>query len=99
MKKRGINVEIARKVRITKGLKETRLQKIRYFRKMTQQQLADESGVSLRMIAAYEQKDKAIEGAKLNTLCDICLALDCGIEDILEDRNIANKYKQVKKNG
>ena len=98
MKKRGISLETARKMRAVKGLKETRLQKMRYKRKMTQTELSEKSGVTLRMIAAYEQQTKPIEGARIDTLCDLSAALDCGIEDILEDRELVKKYMKVKGN-
>lgn len=60
-------------------LKETRAN-----RHMTQAELADSSGVSVRMIQKYEQGDRDINKAQGSTLFSLAKALECQIEDILE---------------
>ena len=62
----------------------TNLQKIRKASNMTQKRLADESGVSLRMIQLYEQRNKDINKAQAITLSKIARVLGCGVEDLLE---------------
>lgn len=93
---RGITAEIAREIREANGLHETRLQKMRYKRNMTQGELAQKSGVTIRAIQNYEQQNRPIEGARLDTLCNLSEALGCKIEDILEDKDMISKYKRVK---
>ena len=93
---RGITPEQAQKIRADKGIEETNLQKIRVEAGLSQQALADDSGVTKRAIQCYEQKYRNIDGAKLQTLCDLAAALGCKIEDILESEELINKYKSVK---
>lgn len=51
---------------------------------MSQKMLADRSGVALRMIQLYEQKQNDINRAQALTLRDLTLALHCRMEDLLE---------------
>ena len=51
---------------------------------MSQGELSKVSGVSLRMIQQYEQKNKDINKAGVNTLMALSRALNCDIEDIIE---------------
>lgn len=93
---RGITPEVAQKIRADKGIKETNLQKVRVEAGLSQLALANESGVTKRAIECYEQKYRNIDGAKLQTLCDLAAALGCKIEDILESEELIAKYKSVK---
>lgn len=93
---RGISVEQAKKIREGKGIADTKLHKARLKKGLSQKHLSDLSGVSLRAIQCYEQQTRVIEHAKLQTLCDLCSALDCKIEDILEDKEIIKKFNQAK---
>lgn len=93
MNKKGITVETAKKIRESKGIKETRLQKLRVAKGYSQKQLAAVSGVTVRAIQCYEQQTRPIEGARLDTLCSLCFALDCKIEDILENATLIEKYR------
>lgn len=96
MAKKGISVETAKKIREKKGIEETKLQKMRVKKNYSQNQLAVVSGVAARAIRSYEQRERAIEGAHLETLCNLCLALDCKIEDIIENKDLIEKYKMTK---
>jgi len=62
----------------------TNLQKIRKAADMTQKKLADESGVSLRMIQLYEQRNKDVNKAQAITLFKIARVLGCEAADLLE---------------
>ena len=88
-------IETNRK-RASKGHPECRLGKMRIKRGMTQKELATASCVSWRAIRGYEQGERPIESAKLETLCNMCLALDCSIEDIIEDESLIEKLKAIK---
>ena len=52
---------------------------------LSQNRLAEQAGVSIRMIQHYEQGAKDVNGAKLSTLLKLCLALHCKLPDILTD--------------
>lgn len=67
-----------------RSTQKSRLQKIRKARGFTQQQLSQESGVSLRMIQLYEQRQNDINKAQVNVVVNLAKALGCDVEDILE---------------
>lgn len=96
MSRRGPTPKQMSKIREQKGLEETKLQKLRVQKGLSQGQLSAVSGVTARAIQCYEQQIRPIEGARLETLCNICLALDCKIEDILENKTLIEKFRLVK---
>ena len=59
------------------------LQNIRKSRGFTQQQLSDATGVSLRMIQLYEQKQNDIRKAQVEVVVKLAKALGCDVEDLL----------------
>lgn len=64
--------------------RNSRLQDIRKARGFTQQQLSDASGVSLRMIQLYEQKQNDISKAQVNIVISLAKALGCDVEDLID---------------
>lgn len=62
----------------------SRLKKIREDKNFTQTQLAEASGVNLRILQHYEQGYKDINKAQALTLQKLAQALECKIEDLLE---------------
>ena len=64
--------------------KETNLKRIRTIYGCTQAELSERSGVSLRSIQMYEQRNKDINKASVETLYRISKVLGCTIEDLLE---------------
>lgn len=62
----------------------TRLQKIRKQQNMTQDELSKLSGVSLRMIQLYEQRQNDINKASGETINALARALCCNFYDIME---------------
>ena len=66
-----------------KAENKSRLHKIRRARGFTQQQLSDASGVSLRMIQLYEQKQNDISKAQVNIVISLAKALGCDVEDLI----------------
>ena len=95
-KDRGITPHQAQKIRAARGLKDSKLTKFRLKKGYSQNDLSKISGVTKRAIQAYEQGTRPIEGARLDSLCNLCQALDCKIEDIIEDGDMIEKYKAVK---
>lgn len=62
------------------------LQKLRKEAGMSQSQLAEASGVSVRMIQYYEQGAKDINRAEARTIRALAHTLGCAMEEILEGR-------------
>ena len=61
--------------------------KLKYYREvneLSQSELANLSGVSLRSIQLYEQKVNDIDKAQANTLYKLAVVLHCKIDDLLE---------------
>ena len=62
----------------------TRLQKRRKDARLTQKELAERSGVKLRMVQQYEMRAKNINKAAAETLQQLAQVLCCTMEDLLE---------------
>ena len=63
---------------------ETNLKRIRTVYGFTQAELAERSGVSLRSIQMYEQRNKNINKASADTMYSLAKALGCTMEDLIE---------------
>ncbi len=63
---------------------ENSLQTQRKLCGLTQQELADRSGVSLRMIRAYEQGKQPIAKAEAGTVFNLATVLDCDARSLVE---------------
>ena len=70
--------------RMREHFKETNLKRIRRFYGCTQAELAKRSGVSLRSIQMYEQRNKDINKASADTLYRISKVFGCSMESLLE---------------
>ena len=70
--------------KIKEHFKDTNLKRIRTSYGCTQAELAKRSGVSLRSIQMYEQRNKDINKASVEALYRISKVLGCSIEDLLE---------------
>ena len=67
-----------------KAIRTSRLKTIRNARGFTQQELSDYSGVSLRMIQLYEQKQNEIGKAQVRVVLRLAKTLGCDIEDLID---------------
>lgn len=67
-----------------KQQRRSRLHEIRIARGFTQRQLSEESGVTLRMIQLYEQRQNDISKAQVGVVLKLARTLGCDIEDLLE---------------
>lgn len=63
---------------------ETRLKQIRQRAGLSQSELAEQSGVPLRTIQQYEQRQKSINKAQAEYLVLLAKALNCNAEDLIE---------------
>ena len=64
---------------------ETNLKRIRLIYGCSQRELAEMSGVSLRSIQMYEQRNKDINKAQAESLNRLAKSLGCTMEDLLEE--------------
>ena len=64
----------------------TNLKRIREATSLSQAKLAERSGVNVRMIQYYEQGAKDINAAAALTVYRLAQALDCTVEDLLENQ-------------
>ncbi len=64
---------------------ETNLKRIRTVYGCSQRELAEMSGVGLRSIQMYEQRNKDINKAQSESLYHLAKALGCTMEDLLEE--------------
>ena len=64
--------------------RKSKLSEIRKARGLTQQQLSEASGVTLRMIQLYEQKQNDISKAQVMVVVNLAKVLGCEIEDLIE---------------
>ena len=79
-------VDIAEE-RMREHFNETNLKRIRSSYGCTQSELAKRSGVSLRSIQMYEQRNKDINKASAETLFRIARVLGCTMENLLEKQS------------
>lgn len=63
----------------------SKLQELRQKAGLSQSQLAAISNIDKRVIQAYEQGARNLNGAKLITLLQFCKALNCKLSDIITD--------------
>ena len=64
---------------------KTNLKRIRTNKGYSQKQLAELTGVGLRAIQTYEQRQKDINKAQSGSLFRLAKALGCTMEDLLEE--------------
>ncbi|WP_446424341.1 helix-turn-helix domain-containing protein [Mailhella sp.] len=63
---------------------ETNLKRLRRQAGLTQRELAEKSGISLRTIQQYEQRKKSINKAQIDTLIPLSKALYCDVRELLD---------------
>lgn len=75
---------------MTKKLKE-----MRRARGLSQAQLAEKTELNVRTIQHYEQGSKNFDHARIDTLLKVCIALDCKLEDIIENPEYIELIKKL----
>ena len=71
-------------IRRNKEVRKSKLHTIRKARGFTQQQLSRTSGVALRMVQLYEQKQNDLSKAQVNVVISLAKALGCEVEDLID---------------
>lgn len=69
---------------------------IREEKGITQKQLSEISGVSIKTIQALEQNERNIDNARLETLINLSIALHCKISDLIKNPKLKEKCKQAR---
>ena len=62
---------------------------------LSQSMLAEKAGMSLRTLQHYEQGAKDFDHARIDTIMRVCVALDCRLDDILENPEYVELAKKV----
>ncbi len=62
-----------------------KLQEMRKKAELSQSQLADKAGINVGTLRHYEQGTKVFDNARIDTIIKMCLALNCKIEDVIEN--------------
>ena len=75
---------------MTKKLKE-----MRQTRGLSQSQLAEKTGINVRTIQHYEQGSKNFDHARIDTIIKICIALNCKLEDVIENPEYIELIKKL----
>lgn len=75
---------VTRKMDDTRANSKTALKCQRKYACLTQKELAERSGVKLRMIQAYEQNYQDISKAEAGSLIRLAKVLSCSVEDLLD---------------
>ena len=62
---------------------------------LSQFQLAEKTGINVRTIQHYEQGSKIFDHARIDTILKCCIALNCKLEDILDNEEYVQLTKQL----
>lgn len=72
-----------------------KLKELREKAGISRPKLAELSDVNVRTLEGYEQGKKDINGAKLKTILKLCKALNCRIEDVLDDEETLEMFREM----
>lgn len=61
---------------------------------LSQSQLANKAEINVRVLQHYEQMTKKLDHARMDKIIRLCLALDCSIDEIIENDYYINLYKR-----
>lgn len=92
-----VTPQLAEEIRVRRGIgKDTKLKRLRVKRGLSQNDLANISGVSLRTLQKFENDPSRIDSTKLLTHCKLCEALNCKIGDIVENEELIERFNKIK---
>lgn len=66
------------------------LKKVRMIRKLTQDELAELSGVNIKSLSSYEQQPIKLSNASVSTIYKLAQALNCDMMDIVNREFLDN---------
>lgn len=83
-----------KKTRPPRNAANTRLKAMRIKMGMTQSELASAANINMRVLQHYEQGTKPFDSARLDVILKICIALNCEMSDILDNKENIALYNQ-----
>ena len=75
-----------------------KLKEIRQAKGLSQSQLAEKAELNVRTLQHYEQRSKIFDHARLDTILKCAIALECTIEDIIDNEDYLNFIQKYQEN-
>ena len=72
-----------------------KLKEMRQAKGLSQSQLAEKTGINVRTLQHYEQGSKIFDNARIDTIMKCCIALNCKLEEILENQEYIDLIKKL----
>nr|DAS45577.1 MAG TPA: helix-turn-helix domain protein [Caudoviricetes sp.] len=72
----------------------SKLKTMRQTKGLSQSQLAEKANMNVRTLQHYEQGSKVFDHARIDTILRVCLALNCKLEDIIENQDYIDLIKR-----
>lgn len=72
-----------------------KLKEMRWARGLSQSQLAEKTGINVRTLQHYEQGSKIFDNARIDTIMKCCIALNCKLEDVIENPEYISLIKKL----
>lgn len=72
-----------------------KLKEMRQSRGLSQIQLAEKTGLNVRVLQHYEQGSKIFDNARIDTIMKVCIALNCKLEDVIENPEYLDLIKKL----
>lgn len=83
-----------KKKRGPRAAAKTKLKALRVASGLSQQELADAADLNVRTLQHYEQGSKIFDNARIDTILKVCKALDCTFEQIIENQEYIELFKE-----
>lgn len=64
---------------------------------LSQSQLAEKADMNVRTLQHYEQGSKIFDNARIDTILRVCLALNCKIEDVIDNEKYIELLREYEK--
>lgn len=71
-----------------------KLKQLRMAQGLSQSQLAEKTGLNVRVLQHYEQGTKNFDHARIDILLKYCLALNCKLSDLIENPEYLDLLKK-----
>ena len=74
-----------------------KLKEMRQAKGLSQSKLAENAGLNVRTLQHYEQGSKVFDHARLDTILKCAIALECKIEDLIDNQEYLDLIKAYEK--
>lgn len=71
------------------------LKMLRMGMNLTLNQMSNLTGIKISTLGGYERERRRLLGARFSNLIKMCLVVNCGITDIIEDDDVRNRFMMV----